>query len=223
MKLVRSTALAICAVTLLAQTPAPTAPMSVQQILQRMGEPYNGLASYEVPVTINAHVKLGISLPVNMTGERYFKAPDKEALRISSGVPAIAKAFQDTIASVGTPRTWPQTYNITAVTTESPQGTPLYALRGVYKKTGVKVDHVILCVDPSTFDPVEARWYYKNGATILMSIQVKPVAGRYRLPATETLDVKFPQYTGDATINYGDYVVNQPVADSVFTKPDSSH
>lgn len=217
MKLLYTAALAVCAVALLAQAPA-RAPLTVQQLLQRMAARNQGLTSFEVPVTIKARIKKGISLPVNMKGKRYFKAPDKEAMQMTSGVPGAAKAFQNTVANLGTPQTWPQTYNITSVTPDSSGPSPMYALRAVYKKTDVKVDHIILNIDATTFDPLQAQWYYKNGATIVMNIQVKQVAGKYRLPATQTLDVKFPEYSGSATVNYGDYVINQPIADSVFTK-----
>lgn len=206
--------LAASAAALLAAAPPPA--MTVEQILARMSENYAGITTYQVPVQINAHIRAGISLPVSMTGTRYFKAPAKEALKMNS-VPAIAKAFQDVYASLGTPQTWPMTYNITVVTPSISSERPIYEMRGVYKRSA-KVDHVLLDVDAATFEPVEARWFYTNGATIVMNIQEKIVDGKHPLPAHETLNVAFPQYKGDADVVYGDYVLNQAIPDSVFTK-----
>jgi hypothetical protein len=89
-------------------------------------------------------------------------------------------------------------------------------LRAVYRRSS-NVDHIVLDVDASTFEAVQARWYYKNGATIVMNIENQLVQGKYRLPARESLDVHFPQYNGDAVVQFGTYVINQPIADSVFT------
>jgi hypothetical protein len=76
----------------------------------------------------------------------------------------------------------------------------------------------MLDVDASTFDPVQARWYYKNGATIVMNIEEQVVQGNYRLPARESLNVHFPEYSGDAVVQFGTYVINQPIADAVFVQ-----
>jgi hypothetical protein len=208
------TLLAAAAPDQLAQSSAP--PMTVSQILERMAANYRGLRTYEVPVTIDAHVHKIVTVPVSMTGKRYFKLPDREALKMNA-VPAVAKAFQNVYASLGTPVTWPKTYNATVVTPSVGSDRPIYELRAVYKRPS-NVDHILLDVDAATFTPLQARWFYKNGATIVMNIQDTMVAGKYPLPQRETLDVHFPQYSGDATVNFGSYVVNQPIADSVFAE-----
>lgn len=199
-------------------SPSSAAPpaMTVQQILSRMVANYGGLKTYEVPVTIDAHIHKVVTLPVSMTGTRYFKLPDREALKMNS-VPSIAKEFQNVYSSLGTPVTWPKTYNIDIVTPSVSTDRPIYELRATYKHPS-NVDHIALDVDAATFDPIQARWYYKNGATILMNIQEQLVQGKYRLPQRETLEVHFPQYSGDAAVSYGTYIVNQPIPDSVFTQ-----
>jgi hypothetical protein len=212
----RLCAFTVFAFTLLAAaSPAPPA-MTVPQILSRMAANYGGLNTYEVPVTIDAHIHKGITIPVSMSGKRYFQVPDREALKMNS-VPSIAKAFQNVYSSLGTPVTWPKTYKIDVVTPTVASDRPIYELRAVYKHPS-NVDHIMLDVDGSTFDPLQARWYYKNGATIVMNIQEQLVQGKYRLPQRETLEVHFPQYNGDATVSYGTYIVNQPIPDTVFTQ-----
>jgi len=196
----------------LAQTQAP---LSVGEILDRMVANTKGLTSYVVPVQIEAHVFEGpISLPVRMDGTRYFELPDRSALRMSS-VPSLAKEFSDVYSSLGTPLTWPQTFDITIEGTGSRNGHSVVTLQGRYKHPST-VDHVDLDVDTGTFDPVEARWFYRNGATIVMDIQESVVAGAYRLPEEETISVSFPAYKGNATVSYGTYQTNVAIPDSVF-------
>ena len=200
----------------LAQSVAAPPPMTAQQILTRMAANTAGLQTYEVPVQINARIREGITIPVAMTGMRYFQAPAEEALKMDTA-PGIARTFQNVYASLGTPATWPQTYKITVCNSQIIDGRPIYELRAVYRHPS-RVDHIMLDVDPATFDPIQARWYYTNGATIVMNVQEQVVDGKYRLPADESISVNFSQYRGDADVRYGDYMVNQTLPATVFAR-----
>lgn len=191
-------------------------PLTVDQILAKMAANTSGLNTYEVPVEIRIHVKKVVSVPFRVSGERYFEQPDKSALKLHS-VPAAAKAFSNLYATLGTPLTWPQTYDITLENVTTSIVKPLYELRGTYKRES-NVDYILLDVDAVTFDPVEVRWFYRNGATIIMDVQEGPVAGKYRLPIHEVVDLNFPSYSGHATIDYGTYVINEPIPDSTFSQ-----
>jgi hypothetical protein len=203
------------AILLLAAAPPTPAPLTVQQILTRMAANTTGLKTYQVPVEIDARIHKIITLPVSMSGKRYFKAPDQEAMKMNT-VPSIAKGFQNVYASLGTPATWPQRYDLTLVTQEVSSGRAVYEVRAVYKRS-TRIDHIMLDVDATTFDPIQARWYYTNGATIVMNIEEQLVGGKYRLPTREQLDVTFPQYRGSAVVKYGDYVIDQAIPDKVFS------
>ncbi|MBV8282246.1 MAG: hypothetical protein JO347_09320, partial [Candidatus Eremiobacteraeota bacterium] len=148
-----------------------------------------------------------------LTGVRYFQLPDKEALVMHS-VPAVAKSFEKIFAGLGTPETWPAQYDITLVPLDPPANATTYELRGV-PKAGGNVDHILLDVSQTTYEPLRARWFYKNGATIGMTIQ-NSLAGNYLLPKTETLDIDFPSYRAHAVASYGDYSINTPIPDSVW-------
>ena len=188
---------------------------SVSDILSGMARQTAGLKAYEVPVTVHAAVRKGIiSIPFTLSGERYFAAPDKEALKLR-GVPAVAKAFSDVYASLGTPLTWPQTYNLQVVRPDHAAVSPIYELCGAYKHPS-SVDHILLDVDATTYDPIEARWFYRNGATIVMTVQEESV-GAFRLPMVENVDVRFPAYSGHATIDYGTYNISGTLPASAFT------
>jgi hypothetical protein len=49
-----------------------------------------------------------------------------------------------------------------------------------------------------------------------MNIEEQLVAGKYRLPERESLSVHFPEYRGDAVVQYGTYVTNAKIPDSAF-------
>lgn len=209
--LVRMTAAVLLCIPLMAQAPAP---MTVAQILDRMMANDAGLRSYVVSVSIDAHIRHIISVSVPLSGTRYFEAPDREALKLRT-VPAIAKPFQSVYASLGTPATWPKTYTIAEVAPSPGAGTNVYELRGVLKHSS-NVAYVLLDVDAKTFAPVLARWYYKNGATIVMHVD-EEFHGGYLLPKHETVDVSFPQYKGSATVDYSNYALNTRIDESVFS------
>ena len=188
---------------------------SVSDVLSGMARQTAGIESYDVPVTIHVSVRKGfLSIPFTLTGKRYFSAPDREALKLA-GMPAVAHAFSDIYSSLGTPSTWTQTYDLKVVNPDHSSPQPAYELLATYKRPS-SVDHILLDVDATTYDPVEVRWFYRNGATIVMNVQEKSV-GNFRLPAAEDINVRFPEYRGHATIEYGAYNVNQAVDTSVFT------
>ena len=201
---------AFCVAAVVTSPPLPSA----SDVLSGMSRQTAGLQAYDVPVTIHAVVGKFISIHFTVSGERYFTAPDKEALKLK-GVPAIAKAFSNIYSTLGTPLTWSQTYDLQVVTPDHPTAQPAYELLGTYKHPS-NVDHILLDVDATTYDPVEVRWFYRNGATIVMNVQEESI-GTFRLPAVENVDVHFPGYSGHATISYGVYNVNVPVPPSVFS------
>jgi outer membrane lipoprotein-sorting protein len=201
---------------------ASPSPLTPAQIVARMSANTAGLSSYQVSLQIVAHVrKGGISVPVTMNGDRYFKAPDRGALKIKSGIPAVAKEFTNTYASLGTPSTWSQTYNVTSQTRETIDGRDTYALTATYKRES-NVDHIHLNVDATTFDPVRVQWFYRNGSNLVMRLQEGDVGGKYRLPLHEDIDGNFPSYRGTASVTYGTYAINVPIDDSVFAGQTSS-
>ncbi len=194
----------------------PDTELTVKQILAHMSANTAGLSSYQVPMHIVAHVRKGpISVPVTMDGDRYFKAPDRIALKVRSGIPEVAKAFSNTYASLGSPATWPYTYNITSQAVADVEGHQAYALTAVYKRPS-NVDHIVLDVDATTFDPIRAEWFYHNGATVVMHMQMDVVGGKYRLPQHEEVEATFPAYRGSADVTFGQYALNVPIDDSVF-------
>jgi hypothetical protein len=200
--------------------PAPPTPTSastqatVVSILGHMDANRAGLNSFKVPVAFAVTLHKFIAINLNLDGTRYFQIPDKEAL-VMHAVPAEAKAFQKIFAGLGTPETWPTHYDVSLVSLAPPDSTTMYELKGIPKHSG-NVDHILLDVSQTTYEPLKARWFYKNGATIVMAIANAIAGDRYLLPKTETLDINFPSYNAHAVANYGAYSINTPIPASVW-------
>lgn len=185
-------------------------------VLAAIQKSWTGLRSYQVPLTMTGSVKVSfISLPFNMTGTEYYKAPDKQALRMND-VPKLAQQFANQVGSLGPPETWPQTYTITLRGREPYQKHVAYVLVGV-PKAGGNVKDVTLWVDAKSLAIDDVRFAYKNGAKLHLTLTHRS-SNRYNLPQTATIEATFPGYGGNATIAYGTYRTNVPVPDAVFQK-----
>jgi hypothetical protein len=55
-----------------------------------------------------------------------------------------------------------------------------------------------------------------NGASLVVTFLHHPGLTKYHLARAATVAAHFPQYTGNATITYGTYQINQPIAAAVF-------
>lgn len=193
--------------------------MSVTRILQGMAANIAGISSFQVPVHIVVHVKKGMfSIPVKLDGNRYFKLPDRNALKVEKGNPELVQALERTYALLGSPTTWEQTHTIALQGTGAVDGHQSYALFATVKRASSNVDHVMLDVDMKTFDPVRCRWFLRNGSTISMHMRQGVVDGKYRLAQHDDVDFNLPSYHGTASIDYGTFAINVPVADSVFSQ-----
>lgn len=208
----RAFLLLLASVALVAPSPAP----GISGILAKMAEQQRGIESYEVPVRMDVHFHKLISIHQFLTGTRYFKRPDRAALVVNA-VPAEARAFQHIYEGLGTPETWPEKYVITMLPETTYNTVHVFELQGVPKKIG-NVDHVVLDVAMDSYAPVRARWFYRNGGTAEMQIYEQRVQGKYLLPSTENIQINFPAYEAHGTVSYGEYKINQPIADSVFNK-----
>lgn len=203
--------------------PSPTASQTptADDILARMVAARKGLDSYTVPVHYDVKMRKPLGVVLHINGVQYFQNPDKQALDMKS-VPQAGKAFQQMTASLGTAETWLHTNAVTLVAPDQAWSVPVYELRGV-PQGGSDVDHIVVDVAQDDLTPLRVRWFYRNGATIDMTIESAMVNGQYLLPKTETLDLSFPSFAGHAVGHYADYSINQPIPASVWgQKPSGS-
>jgi outer membrane lipoprotein-sorting protein len=213
----RLTALALVAIGLAGQTPAPssTAIPDAATILQRSLSRWQGLTSYQVPVTISGSARVAIiSLPFKMTGTQYYQAPDQQALHLDNP-PRIARSLGNTLAGVGTPQTWLRDYDIGTPVVQAHGRHAAYVLTGTPKRQS-RVKSMTMWVSATTYGIETITFSYINGATLTIMFQRHRGFSQYHLARSATLSARFPQYSGDAKIVYGDYQLNQPIPASVF-------
>lgn len=195
-------------------TPLP-GPPDAATILARSQSAWNGLSSYQVPVTVDAHVRVTIiSLPVRMTGTQYYQAPDAQALHLDNP-PSFARGLGDTLSTMGTPQTWLRDYDI-ALPTSQPHGHhTAYVLTGTPRRSS-RVKTMKMWVSAKTYAIESILFSYTNGATLQVTYTHQHGETQYHLPRKATVAAHFPQYSGNATITYGTYTLNQPIPASVF-------
>lgn len=176
-------------------------------LLAHMAAPNAGLTSYEVPVHFDVDLHSFLTMHTGLDGKAYFKRPDKSAVDFDT-VPMLADAFKHLAGTLGTPETWPQTYDITLNSDTE--------LKLVPKKSG-NVSAVIVDVDPADYGIVRERWRYKDGGSIDVH-QTNAVVGGFLLPRKATGDFDLTQYKAHVVSDYGTYKLNIAIPDSVFAK-----
>jgi hypothetical protein len=204
--------LAIVAACAVAQA-AVGAPPSVAAIVERMEAARSGLTSYRVPVTMSGSVRNGlISVHFTMKGTEYFKAPDRDALRMTQ-VPKMASGFKNTIVSIPPPAAWPEMYTMRVSGTQNYGSDRVFVLTGTPRKDG-NVSTVTMLVNASTYALDAITYAYKNGSNL--GFQLQHGGNPYRLPIGAAVSAHFPSYRGTANVVYGAYATNVPIPESVF-------
>lgn len=200
-----------------APSPAPTStPRNAEDVLARAVANRQELHSYQVPLTIAGSVKVSFfSVPIAMDGTEYFKAPDKDATHLNN-VPSAAKAFSNTINSMGTPQTWEATYDIELQGTGTHRNHTAYVLIGTPRHPG-NVKNVTMWVNAKSYAMEAVSFAYVNGSALNLELSHHGLSP-YHLPTSITVDAHFPGYSGRAQIKYGPYQINVAVPDSVFTQ-----
>ncbi len=172
-----------------------------------------GLNSYRVPVTMSGSVRNGlISVHFTMKGTEYFKAPDRDALRMTQ-VPKMASGFKNTIVSIPPPAAWPEIYAMSVTGSETYGSDRVFVLSGTPRKGG-NVTSVTMLVDASTYALDAISYAYKNGSSL--GFQLQHGGNPYRLPTGAAVSAHFPSYRGTANVTYGAYATNVPIPESVF-------
>lgn len=200
-------------------TPAaqPT-PLTAEAILRHSEAAWIGLQTYQVPVTISGSVRVAIiSMPVRMTGTQYYQAPDAQALHLQNP-PSFARGLGNTLSTMGTPQTWLRDYNIALPASQQHDSHIDYVLTGTPKRSDTRVKTMKMSINATTWAIEEITFSYTNGATLQVNFTHEKGTTQYHLARTVTVAAKFPTYKGNATITYGEYVLNQPIAASVFTQ-----
>ncbi|HEY3676451.1 MAG TPA: hypothetical protein VGK84_10720 [Candidatus Tumulicola sp.] len=196
--------------------PVPTA-RTAAQVIAGMQSFSKDLKSYAVPVTLRGGVKVSfVTVPFEAQGMEYYRAPNKQAVHLE-GAPALAQRFQNTVATMGSPQTWPLDYSMSLVVTQQNNGHLAYHLVGPPKKTGSTVKNVSMWVAAKTFALQTVSFSYQNGSSLSLNFGHHGLSP-YHLPTHVTVTAKFTSYSGNAELIYGTYRINASIPDSMFTR-----
>lgn len=187
--------------------------LSGDQILARAGNAA-GLHSFSAPVQFDVQMHRPIAVKSSAQGIVYFKAPSQAALTITKMPSILGRFFKSSYAIDLAPQVWPTKYTVESVTETKRSGADVYVLRAA-PKSDPSIDHVDFEVAQTGYIPLSATWSYKDGSSVQLRMTARQTSG-YALPQTESVTVSMPQYSLDATVNYGNYSLNGSVPDSVF-------
>lgn len=194
--------------------PVPTA-RTLADVTTGMQSFWKDLKSYKVPITLRGSVKVSfITVPFEAQGVEYYRAPDQQAIHFDNA-PAIGRNFQTTIASMGSPQTWPFEYSMSLEGTQINRGHLAYVLVGVPKRPESTVKNVTMWVSVKTFALETVSFSYRNGSSLDLDFSHHGKSP-YHLPTRISVNAKFPSYAGSAQVIYGSYETNVPLPDSVF-------
>lgn len=150
-----------------------------------------------------------------MTGTQYYQAPDQQALHLDNP-PRLASGLGNTLSTLGTPQTWLRDYSI-AMPLAQPHGNhTAYMLVGTPKRSSSRVKTMTMWVSAKTYSIESILFSYTNGATLNVTFVHLHGISQFHLPRKATIAAHFPSYSGNATITYGTYQLNQPIPASVF-------
>lgn len=192
-----------------APSPAQTAPADA--VLGRFIVADAELASYSVPVHVDVYLRKLAKLHFALSGMQYYKRPGQVALELH-GAPA---RFGRLFGELGTPLTWPYTYELRQLDSTVVDGRAIAHLEGVPKSpdhvTRMRVD-----VASDAAAPLHATWWCSDGTTIEMSMRLR-TDGAYLLPDRSEIDLTVGRLPIHAVLEEGVYTVNGALPDDAFS------
>ena len=199
----------------LAATASPAPTLDATTILQRSESRWQGLSSYQVPITISGSVRVAfVSVPFKMTGTQYYQAPDEQALHLDKP-PSYARGLGNTLSTMGTPQTWLRDYAIAQPVSQPHGHHTAYVLTGTPRRES-RIKTMTMWISATSYGIESIIFSYTNGASLTVTFQRRHGVTQYHLARGATIVAKFPSYSGNAQIVYGDYRLNQPIPATVF-------
>jgi hypothetical protein len=170
------------------------------------------VASYVVPVHIAARVRKLLTFHVNLDGTVYYKQPGRVALDMHM----VPVQYRPLFASLGTPLTWSHCYDFSIESVEHDGTRSRYHLRGLPRQPNGLVASVLLDVPDDHTLPMHAVWTISDGTEIYEDV-FAGADGTYDLPRHAEVELTTSGWHIHADMQYGDYALNEAIADSVFS------
>ncbi len=188
--------------------PTPVDPAN-SSLYKRMVALNGNVNSYEADVHLDVALKTFPYISPSLTGNVYYKRPDKQAV-IFNTVPALAAQFKKVYPRIDPPAEWASLYTMSLL--GDANGATTFRL--VPKKNG-RVQHLDVKVDDTTATPKSYTWTYKDGGYVTFDQSYTVENGAY-LVRKQNGHVELPSYKADVVSNFSNYRLNVAVADSVF-------
>lgn len=207
MKVVAAIAIALASIS---RAGAATTPSLA--LLVRATNPNPTLDSYTASAQLSALVHAIVPIHKTFPGTVYYLRPSRKIE--FQNVPNALSQFRDLVSTTPTYEQATQQYAITPLTDDGTLSK--YSL--VPKKTGSRVKTLLVTINDKSALVKTAQWNYTNGGMLTFD-QTYENVGTYKLPAKATISARFPGYTVDGTLTFGNYRPNAPVSPSVFASP----
>jgi hypothetical protein len=182
-------------------------------LLARMAALNPGLHAFTATLHAHATMRSFPFLSADLVGTYYYKAPDKNKVAFTSGVPLIAEQFNKLYAHIENPSQWQQLYDVTTVSDDGRAA----RFKLVPRKAG-NVASIDATADDRSATVTSMRWNYKNGGYAEMTNHYGRVDG-YLVVESQSGHVEEPGYVADISSTIDGYKINAPLADSVFESP----
>jgi len=179
-------------------------------LLRRAVNPNPTLQSYTASAQLSATLHVVIPVHKSYDGKAYYLKP-RRAIQFQNVSGALSR-FKDLAASAPTYEEAMAQYTITPGTNNGTISTYTF----VPKKQGSRVKSITLTVNDASALVSHVQWAYTNGGGMSLD-QTYTNVGTFRLPAKANISARFPGYSVDGTLTFGNYNPNAPVSPSVFT------
>jgi len=164
--------------------------------------------------TLHAHVAMKSFpyLSADVTGDWYYRQPDKYKVVFTGGLPVIAQQFDKLYVRLEPPAEWRERYTVSIV---SDDGKATH-FRLVPRRAG-NVESIDAFIDDKNATVTSMRWNYAKGAYAEVHNRYALVSGN-ELVQSQTGHVEEPGYAGDITSTIGDYKVNATLPSGIFSQ-----
>ena len=207
------TRIIVASATLLALLFAAPAAPATGDLLSRMAAVNASLHTFSA--TLHAHVTMRSFpfLTADLVGDYYYKAPDKNKVVFTGGVPLIAQQFDKLYAHIESPARWRDLYSVTTLSDDG--RTSHFKL--VPLKQG-NVEQIVATADDKSATVTSMRWDYANGGYAEMVNRYGSVQG-YLVVVSQNGHVEEPGYAADIASVIGDYKMNASLPSNLFEVP----
>lgn len=202
----------IAAALLLASFQPGHAASQSETALNRLIALDSSIHSYVADVRADIAMHSFPFLSPSLTGVYYHKAPNKDKIVFTGGVPLIAQQFNNLYPHLEPPSHWTVAYNISTVRED---GT--FVQLKLIPKDRAHIDHIDAKIAVRSGELVQMRWNYTDGGYALLNQSYGKI-GNYTLVTQQSGHFQDPNYNADVNSRFTNFKLNAAIPDSVFTQ-----